>query len=154
MSGGTGWIAAAALSLAAAASAPVVRFPAPVVLGAKSVSAVADAGDERARLLAAARSRTAHVFLHLGGVSAARPPGVIWRVRIAGRAVGAVALYGTGIRSEPRFRPARFDFVCDGAIAAALADGRGRIVVTFAPAGPLARPRASVRVERVDLRVG
>src|SRR4051794_35205008 len=139
------------------------RWPvAPPALTGRTTSVRVDIQSARARILAAATSRSRLLLLRLSGVTAARQPGVVWRVLLRGPVsrsigVGTVALYQTGLRTEHPFRPAVFSFPVDRAVAVSLAGGAHTLTLTFVPTAPLVngkpsqpRPKAIVEVGRIS----
>jgi hypothetical protein len=139
----------------------------PITLGGRRVSVLLDITQVRRQLLIAARSSSETLLLELGGVEAARQPGVVWRIYLRSPAsatftrralVGDLALYGAGIHQSGRpFTPASFAFPADAAAKVALGD-RGRMLkLTFVPSGPLVngkptapKPASKVIVGRVS----
>jgi hypothetical protein len=139
----------------------------PITLGGRRVSVLLDVTHVRRQLLTVARSRSETLLLELGGVEAARQPGVVWRIYLRPPAsatftrlafVGDLALYGAGVHQSGRpFTPASFAFAADNAAEIALSD-RGRILrLSFVPIGPLVdgkptgpRPASRVTVGRVS----
>ena len=120
----------------------------------------------RDRLEIAAASPDPKLVLRLGGMRAARPPGVVWRVYVApprtppeerGRYwIGSVALFSDGVGDAER--PAVRELVVDQAVRRALHTARGTLELGFVPTGPLVggkptapRPAAALRVGAVSL---
>jgi hypothetical protein len=146
----------------------IITLPiAPIALGARRVSVPLDVTHVRRQLLMVARSRSETLLLKLGGVEAARQPGVVWRIYLRAPAdgtltrrafVGDLALYGAGIHESGRtFTPASFAFPADAAVEVALGDRARMLTMTFVPTAPLvdgkrtaAQPASKVRVERVS----
>ena len=141
---------------AAPFTVPRVRTPTRILL---SVATIRD------RLETAAGSPEPKLVLRLGGMRAAKPPNVVWRVYLGppgtraserGRYwIGSVALFGDGIGAD---RPARREFVVDAAVRRALRTARGTLELGFVPTGALVdgtpttpRPAAALRVGAVSL---
>ena len=124
----------------------------PVTLGPEPVSVPVDWKDTRQRLASLAESKTSALFLELDGVEAERQPGVAWQIFLglppgteptddSPYLVGAIALFGQGIRGEShdheRFEPARFAFPISRALLAGFKANRDRWTITFVPRGIL-----------------
>jgi tyrosinase len=147
----------------------LIRWPIPpIILGSNPVTVRLDVRNVRSRLASAGKNRAETLLLQLDDVEAAQQPGVVWEVYVGSRDnvrafdaksplyIGNVVLFGTGIRSEKHheFRPARFAFPIDRAVAAALGPGTDRLPLTFVPRGILINGRPSRPEVRSQVRIG
>jgi hypothetical protein len=122
----------------------------------------------RRRIAAVTVSERELLVLRLGGLRAARPPEVVWRVYLAPPGVapsartrffvGAVALHGAGIGSSPR--AGVVELIADTAVRRALRTATDTLHLVFVPSGPIRngrpttpRPAAALRVGEVSLWV-
>src|SRR5689334_12002081 len=135
------------LILAASAAAPVLAArlePMTIPAGASAITVDVDLAAARPKLL-----RAEEIALDLDGIEADRSPEVYFEVYVHGRdaargeSIGNVALYGRGIRSERRFRPAHVRLVATEALRAALRNS-AVVALTFVArgAGDAATPRS------------
>lgn len=152
----------------------LIHFPIPpIVLESKPVSFPMELKPLRQQLTAFADSKTDTILLAFDAVETDRQPGVVWEVYVGLPAntaadtksphyVGNIALFGAGVRSDAHheFKPARFDFPINRAIAPALKGGQETVPVTLVPSGILvdgkpSRPKveSKVRIGRVSLVV-
>jgi hypothetical protein len=152
--------------IAAVAPATVLlRWPdSAVTLGARPVAVRVDVSSVRTKLLATAASPSRTLFVRLDGVSAARQPGVVWRVYLGVTpsskpqlAIGTLALYADGLRTTHPFKPATFSYAADKAVTTLLGHGGHRLSLRFVAFGPLIggkpskpHPAADVRVTRIS----
>ncbi|HEY0782404.1 MAG TPA: hypothetical protein VGE98_08120 [Thermoanaerobaculia bacterium] len=159
-------VALAALAAAASPMKTLVRI-APLTLpaGRAETTVPIDVRGVRKELLAAAESRQHDVTLQLD-VEAERPPQVFFEVYLGPpkgerHAVGNIALYGAGIRSEARgeFHPAHVQLFIGDALALALrSPSTDRLNLTFAAKGaegvPDAKPAAALAIRNGAIVVG
>jgi hypothetical protein len=129
----------------------ILRIPiSPITLGQEPVSIPVDLANLKQRLVTLAESKTATVFLELDGVEAERQPGVAWQVYLglppkippteeSPYFVGAMALFGKGIRSEAHdnFEPAHFAFPINRALLSGFKANQERWTIAFVPHGIL-----------------
>lgn len=146
----------------------LLRFPIPpIVLESKPVSFPMELKPLRQQLTALADSKTDTVMLALDAVEADRQPGVVWEVYVGLPAntaadtksphyVGNIALFGAGVRSDAHheFKPARFDFPINRAIALAFKGGQETVPVTLAPSGILVDGKPSQPKVASRVRIG
>jgi tyrosinase len=148
---------------------PIDRF----ILTSRAQIVRVDIRKIREPLLQAIEDRLRRVCLWIEDVQALRQPGVSWQVFLGGPElkpdpagpafVGNLALFGTGIRADARhtkFAPAKFSFVVDDALAAALKSQPDTLELMLVPTGPSVRgrqlagkPLAPVTVGRVSFFV-
>jgi tyrosinase len=152
----------------------IARLPVPpITLGPEAVSVPIELKEIKQRLGLLAESKKAIVFLELDGVEAERQPGVAWQVYLglppnttppeeSPYLVGALALFGQGIRDEShdKFEPAHFAFPINRAILAGFKANLERWTITFVPRGILidgkpSQPKVEspVRIAGVSLTV-
>jgi tyrosinase len=139
----------------------------PPVLRSDRVSFPIDVRQIRQRLNTLAASKTETLTLEIEGVEADRPPGLTYEVYVGLPAnvepdskspyyVGNISLFSTGLRSGGHhdFKPARFSFRVNRALAAALRSNADRVQVTIVPRDieVQGRPRAA-RAE-TEVRIG
>jgi hypothetical protein len=125
------------------------RLP-PITIPAHSSTTTIDVNVAASRRQLASIDATHDIVLDLDGIEAPRPPAVYFEVYVhaknapIGRSVGNVALYGMGIRSERRFRPAHVQLVITDEIREALRRS-SMISITFVAqgAGGTASPRSA-----------
>jgi hypothetical protein len=115
------------------------RLP-PITIPAHSSTITVDVNLAASRRQLASIDATHDIVLDLDGIEAPRPPAVYFEVYVHAKSVarghtaGNLALYGSGIRSEPRFRPAHVQLVITNEIREALR-GSSMISITFVAQG-------------------
>ena len=137
------------------------RLP-PITIPAQTSSITIDVhlAKSRQKLLAATNDPFRDVVLDLDGIEAPRSPAVYFEVYIHARSAprahtaGNIALYGTGIRSEPRFRPAHIQMVITDDLREALRKAPS-IAITFVAQGaggsPAAKSASVVTIGKVSI---
>jgi hypothetical protein len=145
----------------------------PVELKGETVTVPIDLKEISGKVRSAVESKADTLLLDLEGVEAEQQPGIVWAVYAGLPAeavadasspsyIGALSLFGSGIRSEKHheFKPAHFVYPLNRAMQAALQANAERMVVTFVPLGivvdgkPMrAEVQAPVRIGKISLLV-
>lgn len=146
----------------------IIRWPIPeLIIRSERVRFPLAVKQLRQRLNTLAQSKTDTLVLDLEGVEAERPPGVVYEVYVGLPAgaepdpkspyyVGQFSLFSVGVRSHSHhgFKPARFSFRVNRAVAAALRASNEDPQVTIVPRdidvdGKRTQPKAEA-----DVRLG
>ncbi|MGC0775489.1 MAG: tyrosinase family protein [Candidatus Acidiferrum sp.] len=143
----------------------------PVELKGETVSVPIELNEFMGKLRSAMDSKTDILLLDLDGVEAAEQPGVAWAVYVGPPGaveedvkspayVGALSLFGSGVRGEKHheFKPAHFVYPLNRALQTTLETGAKRLQITFAPLGIVVdgkptRPqvKSAVRIGKMSL---
>jgi hypothetical protein len=112
-------------------------------------------------------SKTESVFLILNNVEAERAPGVVWELYLGLPAnsipnpespffVGTMTLFSAGVRgrAHKEFKPARFTFNANRAIATSLEKNRVELSLVFVPSGPLVNGKPTRPQVKSRVRIG
>ncbi|HWW76976.1 MAG TPA: hypothetical protein VNZ44_16365, partial [Pyrinomonadaceae bacterium] len=146
----------------------IVRWPIPeVVIRSDRVRFPLAVKQMRQRLATLARSTTDALVLDIEGVEADRPPGVTYEVYVGLPAgaepdpkspyyVGHFSLFSVGVRSHAHhgFRPARFSFRVNRALAAALSASNEDPQVTIVPRDIDIDGRRAAPKSEADVKLG
>ena len=145
----------------------LIHFPVPPELTSEPVSVQVNLTDVRDRLMELTRSKLGKIILNLEKVEADKQPGAVWEVYLglpAGTTpdpkgpyyAGNVALFGAGVRSDAHegFEPARFSFVVNRAISAALKSRGNQMSLMFVPHGILINGKPSRPKVQSPVRIG
>ena len=140
----------------------------PVELKGEAVSIPIELRELSGKLKAALESKADSLLLDLEGVEAERNPGASWAVYagLPGQAVetdangpsyiGALSLFGSGVRSEKHheFKPAHFVYPLNRAVQAALRENAERIQITFVPLGNVVDGKTTRAEVKSPVRIG
>jgi hypothetical protein len=112
-------------------------------------------------------SKADTLLLDLNGVEAEEQPGVAWAVYVGPPGaveedvkspayVGALSLFGSGVRGEKHheFKPAHFVYPMNRAVEAALKANAERLQVTFVPLGIVVDGKPTRPVVKAAVRIG
>jgi Common central domain of tyrosinase/Polyphenol oxidase middle domain len=139
----------------------------PVELKGEPVSFPIELKEIREKLAAVVESKTDTLLLALDDVEAEQQPGVAWGVFVglpAGAAgdekspfyVGAMSLFGSGVRSEKHheFKTAQFVYPLNRAVQAAMKANEEKLLVTFVPLGIVIDGKPSRPEVKSPVRIG
>jgi len=123
-----------------------------------------DVSKLRGRLQGIARNENQSVLVRLSDVVASKQPKAVWQMFLSPPNakldtkgpffIGALAMFGAGVRGTHDFKPATFTFAGDKAVQRALASGTDKLALTFVAAGKLVNGKPSKPELGADVRIG